>query len=76
MPDQKQAIHTRTNRFFRQGKEWFFSTRDGNSIGPFTDKAEAQLALAYFVERTQWPNKKQLREYSRSEGASPNTPAY
>jgi hypothetical protein len=60
---EKQALHTRSSRFIHRGNQWFFVTREGANIGPYNDKCEAQLALAYFVERTQWPDSRALRHY-------------
>ena len=68
---EESVLHTRTQRFFRKGTNWYFSTREGNAMGPYADKSEAQLALAYFVERTQWPTAKQLRDYIRGGLATP-----
>jgi len=57
------VIYKRSNRFFRKDGAWFYQTRDCMDIGPFADKAEAQMALVYFIERTEWPTAKQLRNY-------------
>lgn len=58
---ENMFISTRSDRFFLRDRHWFFRTREGFDAGPFSDKNEAQLALLYFVERAQWPNKKQLQ---------------
>ena len=63
--EQPMVIHTRSNQFYQRKGEWFLTSDDGADVGPFADKAEAQMALLYFVDRTQWPNAKQLREYIR-----------
>lgn len=57
------VIHTRTERFCKKDAGWFYTTREGVDIGPYADKMEAQMALVYFVERTQWPSETQLRSY-------------
>lgn len=57
------VIHTRTERFCKKDAGWFYTTREGIDIGPYSDKTEAQMALVYFVERTQWPSESQLRSY-------------
>ena len=62
---EPMVIHTRSNRFHQRGGTWFLATDEGTEIGPFNDKAEAQMALLYFVEYEQWPTPKQLREYIR-----------
>ena len=58
---ENMVVSTRNDRFFLRDRHWFFHTREGFDAGPFSDKNEAQLALAYFVERAQWPNQKQLQ---------------
>lgn len=60
---QPVVIYKRSDRFFRQSDAWYYSTREGSKMGPFADKSEAQMALVYFIERTQWPDEKQLRNY-------------
>ncbi len=57
------VIYKRSNRFFRKEGAWFYQTREGVDMGPFADKSEAQMALVYFIERTTWPDAKQLRNY-------------
>lgn len=57
------TLHTRSDRFFQKDGSWYYITREGVDMGPYHDKAEAQLALAYFVERTQWPDPRELRRY-------------
>ncbi|MEM8496854.1 MAG: DUF6316 family protein [Pseudomonadota bacterium] len=60
---QPVVIYKRSNRFFRKAGTWFYQTREGVDMGPFSDKAEAQMALVYFIERTEWPTAKQLRTF-------------
>lgn len=43
-------IPLRTDRFFAVNSKWYFSTREGISIGPFTDKKEATIGLNDFIE--------------------------
>ena len=40
----------RSDRFFSAQGEWFFSTREGTSIGPFDNKTEARQGLNDFIE--------------------------
>lgn len=40
----------RSDRFFAIGSEWYFSTREGASIGPFTAKKDAETGLNDFIE--------------------------
>ncbi len=63
---QANTIYTRSERFFKRDNGWFYTTRENVDMGPFDDKAEAQMALVYFIERTQWPDQKQLRAYINS----------
>ncbi len=57
------VISSRSERFYQKQGKWYFTTREGIDMGPYDDKAEVQMALMYFVERTQWPDNKQLRDY-------------
>jgi hypothetical protein len=43
-------VPLRSDRFFAAQGEWFFSTREGTSIGPFDGKPEAAQGLEDFVE--------------------------
>lgn len=43
-------VPLRSDRFFAAQGEWFFSTREGTSIGPFGDKREAAKGLEDFIE--------------------------
>ncbi|MCR8923031.1 DUF6316 family protein [Dasania sp. GY-MA-18] len=43
-------IPVRTDRFFAAQGAWYFSTREGSSIGPFEDKNEAKRGLEDFIE--------------------------
>lgn len=43
-------IPIRTDRFFSAQSEWFFSTREGKSVGPFANKQEATKGLDDFIE--------------------------
>ncbi len=63
---QANVIYTRSERFFKRGDGWYYTTRENIDMGPYADKAEAQMALVYFIERTQWPDEKQLRAYINS----------
>jgi hypothetical protein len=39
----------RTDRFFAVNAAWYFTTREGASIGPFASKTDAQGGLADFI---------------------------
>ncbi len=43
-------VPVRSDRFFAAQGEWFFSTREGTSIGPFDNKGEASKGLDDFIE--------------------------
>lgn len=43
-------VPLRTDRFFAVNANWFFSTREGAAIGPYTTKTEAQVGLSDFIE--------------------------
>jgi hypothetical protein len=46
--DLKACTKYRTNRFIRNGGEWFFSTREGTMEGPFGFKHEAEDRLEIY----------------------------
>lgn len=74
VPESKSADHSGDasparepvfNRFCKKHGGWFVRHGDSELIGPFSDKADAQMALLYFSARLFWPNDKQLREFAR-----------
>ena len=42
-------IPFRSGRIFSVGSEWYFTTREGDDVGPFETKQEAEAALAVFL---------------------------
>ena len=50
----------RTDRFFTIQQQWFFSTREGSAIGPFTDREEASAGLNNLIEFMELANPKTL----------------
>jgi len=62
--DRSDAVHFRSERLLRINGEWYFSTREKQTVGPFVDKAGAQKKLELY-----------LSEISRSEAdhSSDNT---
>ena len=40
----------RTNRFVKEGKEWFFFTREGTIEGPFGDEFKASEGLQVYLQ--------------------------
>ncbi|MGK0441001.1 MAG: hypothetical protein ACJA0N_000796 [Pseudohongiellaceae bacterium] len=59
-------IPVRTNRFFAAQGAWYFSTREGSSIGPFEDKGEAQKGLDDFIEFMTLAEPKTLTKFHNS----------
>lgn len=49
----RRPIPVRTDRFFSAQGAWYFSTREGNAIGPFEDKEDARQGLDDFIEFVQ-----------------------
>lgn len=40
----------RSDRFFKVGDNYFFTTREGANVGPFTSKLAAKDGLTTFIE--------------------------
>jgi hypothetical protein len=40
---------SRSDRFFRVEHEWYFTTREGQTHGPFDSKEEADASLTLFL---------------------------
>ena len=55
--------HARSDRFVKKQQFWFFQTREGFDVGPFEKRSDAQYALLYFVERSEWPSTEQLADF-------------
>ncbi len=53
------------SKFLRKEGCWYVMGDENTITGPYSDKAEAQIALAYYTAHNQWPNAKQLREFAR-----------
>ena len=47
------AVPLRTDRFFAVNSAWYFATREGASVGPFENKADAQDGLRDFLDFVQ-----------------------
>lgn len=41
--------HFRTSRMFEENGYWYFNTREGEMIGPFKDKLEAETKLETYI---------------------------
>jgi len=48
--EQGVRLPIRTDRFFVVNSSWFFTTREGTSIGPYTTKEEAYNGLIDFID--------------------------
>ena len=44
------TVPLRTDRFFAVNSTWYFTTREGSSIGPFDTKFDAKKGLNDFVD--------------------------
>jgi len=47
---ERDTVHFRSGRVFCVDNDWYYSTREGEDIGPFPTKAEAEAALALFLK--------------------------
>ena len=50
--------------FYIQDGRWYIHM-PGQDIGPYDDKADAQMALMYYSVRALWPTEKELRTFAR-----------
>lgn len=48
--DLKVAAHFRAHRIHTINGEWYFLTREGQNIGPFPTKKEAESGLTEFLK--------------------------
>lgn len=51
--DSDIAEFARTDRIFSRTGLWYFNTREGNDVGPFRYRDEAELMLTKFVQELQ-----------------------
>lgn len=61
--DSKKDKHDRSDRFFSNNGQWFFKTREGQRVGPFLSRSDAQHALLFFIERNEWPTEQELQDF-------------
>lgn len=47
---EQGPVPFRSDRFFRVGDKWYFSTREGFDSGPYADKQRAMAGLNRFLE--------------------------
>lgn len=48
--DEDDRAWFRTERFFEHGGQWYFTTREGTTEGPFSDKLQAQKRLDAYIK--------------------------
>lgn len=56
----------RSDRFFCVNSSWYFATREGVSIGPFSTKAEAQRGLIDFLDFVEKANPELITAFLNS----------
>ncbi|MGD8407064.1 MAG: DUF6316 family protein [Thiohalophilus sp.] len=45
------SIPFRSGRFFNIDANWYFSCREGQDIGPYPSRAEAEAALSLYIRK-------------------------
>jgi len=45
------GTHSRSDRVFSQQNLWYFKTREGDNVGPFRYRSEAESNLDRFMEQ-------------------------
>lgn len=45
-----ESAHSRSERIFSNEDLWYFKTREGNDVGPFRYRSEAETNLSDFLE--------------------------
>lgn len=48
--DSRAIDFCRSDRLFDRGGLWYFRTREGNDVGPFRYRDEAELMLTKFIQ--------------------------
>ena len=48
--EQGQAPASRSSRYFQQDNYWYYTTREGVSIGPFDHLSDAEVGCSDFIE--------------------------
>lgn len=46
---EKSLACYRTSRMFRENGNWFFKTREGDTVGPFQEELEASTQLEVYI---------------------------
>lgn len=60
--DTEAATHPRKERLFLRSGLWYFRTREGEPIGPFRYRQEAEAMLARFLTRLR---ENEIRQHTR-----------
>ena len=47
---EKDKVWYRTDRIFSIGAKWYFTTREGNNVGPFASKNEADRGVSRYLD--------------------------
>lgn len=45
----KSLAGYRSNRMYREDGDWFFKTREGETVGPFQEELEASTQLEIYI---------------------------
>lgn len=51
--EENVPVTFRSNRFFRSGSDWYFSTREGIDHGPFESRITAHEAIQQYIREKQ-----------------------
>lgn len=51
--EESVPVSFRRNRFFSAGSDWYFSTREGTSEGPFVSRVHAHEANQQYIRKMQ-----------------------
>ena len=65
-------VPLRTDRFFAVKNSWYFSTREGASIGPYEDKNQAEQGLHDFIDFIELAEPRMLSSFYESLSGSPS----
>ncbi len=63
--DTQPRPHTRKERLFLQSGLWYFRTREGDPIGPFRYRDEAEAMLTRFLHRIREAELRQRQRTTR-----------
>jgi len=66
----------RSRRIYSENGQWYFDTREGNQLGPYRDKSEAEKELALFVAQSlndlkEVTTKHKYRDHGVQDGIEP-----